>query len=116
MKPDERFYKGYRQVSSDLNLERTVVLVDSTDFKKPSTISLEMIGDALQLKLDEDITSKNISAVEYLELDSKPTSNPGTLPISPKTHISVDENYLYVWIPKLGKWKRIPLSDWPQES
>ena len=114
MKSNERLYKGYRQISSGLNLDKTFVLADSTDFKKPSTISLEVIGDSLQLKIDDDITSKNISAVDPIELETKPSSNPGTLPISPKTHISVDENYVYFWIPKLKKWKRILLSDWSQ--
>lgn len=115
MKSNERLYKGYRQVSSDLNLDKTFVLGDSVDFKKPSIISLEVVGNALQLKMDDDIASKNISAVDPIELESKPSSNPGTLPISPKTHVSVDEDYLYIWITKLGKWKRIPLSDWTQE-
>lgn len=28
---------------------------------------------------------------------------------------AMDENYLYVWVKKQKKWKRIPLSDWELE-
>lgn len=114
MKSNERLYKKHRVVT-ELDPSKTFVLVDSTDFKKPVTISLEKIGDALQLKLDDDLEWRNISVVEPKGLDVKPRSNPNKLPISPKTHISVDENYLYVWVPQSAKWKRIPLSEWAQE-
>jgi len=114
MKPNERLYKGYRQVSSDIDLNKAVIFVDSVDFKKPSTISLETVGNALQLKIDDDINSKNICAVDSSDLDKNPTTIPAGLLLSKKTHISVDENYVYFWIAKIGKWKRIPLSDWPQ--
>lgn len=115
MKPNDRFYKGFRQVSENLNLDKSFVLADSIEFKKASVISLETVGNVLQLKLDEDVASKNISAVDPSVLESKPTTIPGDLLISPKTYISVDDNYLYVWISKLKKWKRILLSDWSQE-
>lgn len=114
MKSNERLYKKHRVVS-DLDPSKTFVLVDSTDFKKPVTISIEKIGDALQLKLNEDLEWRNISVVQPDRLEKHPRSNPTAIPISPKTHISVDENYLYVFVPQSKKWKRIPLSDWPQE-
>ncbi len=115
MKPNERLYKGHRRVLKNLEISKTFILADSADFKKPSTISIEKIGEALQLKIDDDIFKKNVSAVEPLNLGINSELSPLDLPISEKIHISVDENYLYVWIQKLGKWKRILLSDWPQE-
>jgi hypothetical protein len=114
MNSNERLYKKPR-LGENLDPSKTFILVDSTDFRKPVTISIETIGKALQLKIDQDLEWKNTSAVQPEELGRKPETNPDKLPISPKTHISVDENYLYVWVPQSQKWKRIPLSDWPQE-
>lgn len=114
MKSSERIYKNQRVVTN-LDPSKTFVLVDSADFRKPVTISLEKIGDSLQLRIDDDLEWRNISVVEPEGLEEKPGSNPDKLPISTKTHISVDENYLYVWVPQSEKWKRIPLSEWSQE-
>lgn len=114
MSSNDRLYKKPR-LSENLDPSKTFVLVDSTDFIKPVTISIETIGKALQLRIDQNSEWKNISAVLPEELGRKPDTNPEKLSISPKTHISVDENYLYVWVPQSQKWKRTPLSDWPQE-
>jgi hypothetical protein len=111
---DNRLYKGHR-VAEGLDPAKSFVMVDSADFNRPCTISLERIGQVLEIKINEDIRWRNISSVEFSEQESNPQLPPDTLPISTKTHISVDENYLYVWVAQSSRWKRIPLSDWNQE-
>ena len=111
---DNRLYKGYKVVDG-LDITKSFVLVDSASFKKPCTISLEKIGKAIEIKINEDIANKNVYSLEFSEQESNPQLPPNTLPLSTKTHISVDENYLYVWIPQSSRWKRILLSEWPQD-
>ena len=114
MSNDNRLYKGYKVVEG-LDITKSFVLVDSVDFKKPCTITIEKIGQSIEIQLNEDIAGKNVYSMVFSEQESNPQLPPDTLPISAKTHISVDENYLYVWVPQSSRWKRIPLSEWSPE-
>lgn len=110
MKPD-RFHKGHK-ILEDFNPVETFIKVDSKDFQRPCTISLEVVGKILQISIDDEIFERNVTSVEFEGQDKDPTLPPNTFKISEKTHIAVDENYLYVWVPQLEKWKRMLLSDW----
>jgi hypothetical protein len=109
----DRFYKNESIVNADpIN---TVFLVDHVNFKRPYTISLETVGKILQLKLNEDlvknINSKNVTALNFLNQDTESNIPPNIEQIAQPSFIAIDENYLYVWVPQLNKWKKILLTN-----
>lgn len=108
----ERFHKNYN-ILNQVNVGNSFLLVDSPEFKKPSIITLEKIAGILQIKVNEDLLKeRNVTAVEIGLQEAKPSLPPGTFSVVPQTHIAVDDNYLYVWVQKQNRWKRIVLSDW----
>ena len=106
---NERFYRNHPAIQ-DFEPDKTFIKIDSNQFKRPSIISLECVGKVLQLKINNDLNSLNLSAVQFKNQDKNPELPPDTIPIAVKTHIAIDENYLYVWIG--NRWKRALLSDW----
>jgi len=106
---NERFFRNHPTLQ-DFEPNKTFLKVDSNQFKRPSIISLEFVGKVLQLKINDDLSALNLSAVEFKNQDKNPELPPDTIPVAPRTHIAVDENYLYVWVGT--KWKRMLLSDW----
>jgi hypothetical protein len=111
----DRFFKGIRNLEQ-LDIVNSYVLVDNSGFKAPHVISVENIGKSLGLKIEGDLSAMNVSSVEMTGQESNPALPPDSVSFIPKTHIAVDENYLYVWIPKISKWKRLLLSDWNSEG
>jgi hypothetical protein len=105
---ENRFYKENKIES--INTENSFFLIDSNEWRKAGIISVERLGRILQIQLDEDIFKRNVTAVTFSKQDEIAELPPESLPVDPKTHISVDENYLYVWIPQSKRWKRIPLA------
>ncbi len=110
-----RFFGNKHPNQLDFTPGNTFLQIDSNQFKRPSVITIETLGNVLNLKVSEDLTSKNVSAVQFKGLDQNVSANPSKMPISPQLHLSVDENYLYVWVPQIGRWKRMPLSSWASE-
>ena len=110
-----RFFGPKRPNQLDFDIDNTFLLVDSNAFKRPNVITVETLGKVLKLKINVDLDSKNVSAVQYKGLDQDVSANPDKMPISPSLHLSVDENYLYVWVPQIGRWKRMLLSSWVSE-
>ncbi len=112
---EERLYR--KPFLENLNPHDTYIKVDSVSFRRPSVISLDKVGDILKVVIEDKLLEeRNITSVEFADQDSKPELPPDTIKISPRTHIAVDENYLYVWIPSLSRWKRMMLSDWSAPS
>ena len=107
----ERFYKG-QHINTKEELLDCVVPLDSYTFKRPRVLTLEKLGGILMVDINDDIVQRNVTSVVPENQEGDPTVAPNGLPIIEKTFISVDENYLYVWIPSLEKWKRVLLSDW----
>jgi hypothetical protein len=107
----ERFFREDKGCPT-ISVGNTVIQVDSVDWRKPYVITVERLGNEIQLKLDEDAAKRNVTAVKYSGQDLVPDLSPESLPIDSRTHLSVDENYLYVWVPQVQKWKRMPLLDW----
>lgn len=97
---------------NNLDLINTFVNVDSKLWKGPRPLSLQNLGGVLNIKIDDEINERNVTSVEYINQEENPKLPPETFNINLRTHIAVDENYLYVWIDSLKKWKRILLSDW----
>lgn len=107
---ENRFYKENKVESANPNT--SFLPVDSNEWRKSGIISIEKLGKILQISIDEDILKRNVTAVKFSEQNEIAELPPESLPVDPKTHISVDENYLYVWVPQSKRWKRIPLSIW----
>lgn len=107
---NERLHKGH--IIESFDPSNTYVKVDSNQFRKPSVISLENVGKGLKIKIEGDLSDRNLTSVEFSGQDLNPTLPPDAIPFVSKTHIAVDENFLYLWIPKLKRLKRMMLSDW----
>lgn len=107
----ERIFKGFR-IADNPNPVKTFTLIDSTDFKKPCIISLENLAGVLTIKVSDDFKDLNVVAVNYENQEESPENPPNTFRVDTRTHIAVDNNYLYVWIPSLKRWKRTILSTW----
>ena len=75
-------------------------------------MSIQKLGSIIQIQIDEDVFKRNVTAVTFSKQDEIAELPPEALPVDTKTHISVDENYLYIWVPQSKRWKRIPLSQW----
>jgi hypothetical protein len=107
----ERFYKEDRNAPEIVG-DKTFIQVDSGDWRKPYILSIQRLGETLQIKLDKDLSNFNITSVKFENQDFVPERSPESLPINDKSHLAVDENYLYIWVPQVERWKRIPLSIW----
>jgi len=110
-----RFYKGVRSLE-ELDPINSYVLVDNSGFQAPHVISIENIGKAIQLKIHDDFSKRNVTSFEVSGQEENPTLPPDTFSVASRTQIAVDDNYLYVWIPKLARWKRLLLSEWNVET
>jgi len=104
------------KVKESLNTKTTYIQVDNREFKRPGKITLERLGNILNIKIDEDLSEMNVTSLEITFQGKDPSLLPDTLAVSPKTQIAVDENYLYVWVSKVSRWKRILLSEWSLEE
>ena len=107
---ENRFYKENK--IEEANPGNSFLPVDSNEWRKAGIISIERLGKILQIQLDEDVFKRNVTAVTFSKQDEIAELPPESLPVDPRTHISIDENYLYVWVPQSKRWKRLPLSIW----
>jgi len=108
---DKRLYKGYR-IANNPNPNETFTLVDSVNFKKPCVISLENLAGFLTVKVDDNLNNLNVVSVNCENQEDNPENPPNTFKVNTKAHIAIDDNYLYIWIPLLKRWKRAILSNW----
>lgn len=107
----KRYRPQILRPTENLNLENTFVEIESKSWKRSRMLSLEILGGILNIKT-KDFSDRNITALKYVNQEENPHLPPKTFKVDIKTHIAVDENYLYVWIHSLKRWKRILLSDW----
>jgi len=110
----DRFHKPQRAINT-INVPNSFVLVDSPEFNRPESISLQVVGECLQLKINEDLLKDiniNVVSVDPRGMESAPQLPPDSIPVSSTLHLAADENYLYIWVQKLGRWKRLLLSEW----
>ena len=108
---NERFYKNEKAERPN-EIVDALLLIDSGKWKRPRTLTIEKLEETLNVRLNEGLEDKNVTSVSYSDQEDHPDVLPNGIPIIEKTFISVDENYLYVWIPQLKKWKRTLLSNW----
>lgn len=107
----DRFYKEDKN-APEINKDKTFIQIDSGDWRKPYILSIERLGETLQIKLDRDLSNFNVTSVKFDNQNFVPERSPESLPITNKSHLAVDENYLYIWVPQSNRWKRVPLSIW----
>ena len=109
----DRFFKDRRHEIKNINIDGAMVKIDSQEFRQPHIISVREIANSINLQFNkESVEDKNLSVIGFDSQDSEPTKSPDDTLYVQKTFMAIDENYMYVWIPSLSKWKRIPLSDW----
>lgn len=111
MKPHKRPYQ-YTQITDGFDTKTTFVTIDAGGWKRPYALSLENLKGVLKVNVNEDLEERNVTSVEYKGQEENPLLPPNTLRVNTRTHIAVDDNYLYVWIPSLKRWKRTLLSGW----
>lgn len=110
---NDRIYK-YQRIENlnEIQPDNTFIPVDNGEWKKKKALSIKQIGDTIQIVVEDDIRKKNVQSLQPTNIEKENSTPPHTIRHVEMTYISVDENYLYIWVPTLSKWKRIPLSDW----
>jgi len=108
--------KFYRNQSAT-DLTNAVLILDSTSWKTPQIISIEKFGEKIKVVVDDSYLQKlsieqSLVIQKYNNQEIAPTLPPDLNIKVQKTYMASDENYLYVWIESLSKWKRIALSEW----
>ena len=107
----DRFFKERRDLPSRPDPDKIFIPVDSPLWKRSYTISLENLGEILSLKVEKDLSRWNVSSRSPEGYEGDPNKPPEGSQLQ-DAQIAVDENWLYVWVSKSGRWKRIPLSNW----
>jgi len=84
----------------------------SRAWKRPKMLSLENLKGVLSVVVtDEILSERNVTSLEPGQ-EQDPTAPPNTFKVSNRAHISIDDNYIYVWVPSKNVWKRALLSTW----
>jgi len=94
--------KIYNKINvSDIEKSLTFVQLSSAKWKIPEYISINLF---------EELISKagNVNLREFVNQDSSDNIDIGNLSTKSNLEVSLDDNYLYIWVK--DKWKRIPLS------
>ena len=114
----DRIFKYEKYMGSALDLSNVCIPVDSPNWKRAraasildivKVLSLNNSGGTVTVEVDKDI---NVSSVDYVNQFDSPERPPDTLSVNTRAHIAIDDNYLYVWVPALKRWKRSVLTEW----
>jgi len=105
----EQFYRNEHIIPKDLS--KAFIPVDSKNWRKPKILSIQDLVNNININVSESRNS-NITAIKYTNQHSKPKLPPDTNRVDTKAHIAIDDNYIYVWVPALKRWKRSILSEW----
>ena len=72
-----------------------------------------MLGEKLQVVANNVIAAdRNLTSIKFSNQEDAPELPPDTEAIVERSYIAIDNNYLYIWLDSLKKWKRTPLSEW----
>lgn len=108
-----RFYKDKQHQAEEVDIDTTMVQIDNQSFRQPKIISVAGMAHSLNVQFSKELVKdRNLSILEFDSQEIEPEESPNPEAIVQKTFMAIDENFLYVWIPSLKKWKRIPLSNW----
>jgi hypothetical protein len=111
MNPEKSYRPKNLKPTEDLDLTNTFIEIESKSWKRSRMLSLENLNGVLNIKI-ADVTDRNVTSVDFVNQEEFPELPPNTFPLNTRTHIAVDDNYLYVWVPSSGRWKRTMLSSW----
>jgi len=106
---DKRKFRYGKTTEQSLDLQKVYVHIDSDNWKRTSLLSLESLAGHLSIKVNDNL---NVTSVNYVNQGENPELPPNTFRVNTRAHIAIDDNYLYVWVPSLKRWKRIILSSW----
>ena len=87
-----------------LDINKSYVEIDGVGWRNPANISIKGIMDFMQLDIDKET---NVRLVAFTNQDVSINDNPN--PLANNLQLSMDENFLYVWVK--DRWKRVPLSE-----
>ena len=108
----ERFYKG-QETEEENNFLNCFLPIDNGSRKRPRIISVINLGNSIKLQLEnEKFADRNVSSLQFQKQDIEVDAMPEPSCLVEKSYIAISENYLYVWIPSLNRWKRTILSSW----
>lgn len=102
----------YEIHTGPIDLGSVFVPLDTKNWKRPRILSVENLGGVLNIKISEELNERNVTSVEFVNQNEEPELPPNTFKINTRTHIAIDENYMYVWVPSQNRWKRSILSVW----
>ena len=74
MADERRIFK--EKMVSGVDPEKTFIKVDSVNFKRPGAMSAATLGKILNLELNADLDSKNVSALDFNGQDVDPVKPP----------------------------------------
>lgn len=107
--------KFIRDVST---LDNTPIFVEisSPGWRNPEKIELKELSKSLLKHTKHPKEVKEGFQLEMFKDQDVSYYTPPQNNLEVKPLIAaIDENYLYIWMAKQKKWKRIPLSDWELE-
>ncbi len=104
----------YEKTNIDEHIDPTTtyVPVDSGNWKRPRILTIKNFSGLLEIKFNNELLQRNVTAVDYVNQGENPELPPDTFQVNTRTHIAVDDNYIYVWIPSQSRWKRTILCEW----
>jgi hypothetical protein len=91
---------------NSLDINKSYVEIDGVGWRNSSHISIKEIMESMQLDIPLEA---NVKFVTFKNQDVSVNTTPDNFPIESNLQISMDENFLYVWVS--GRWKRVPLSE-----
>jgi len=124
----------------NIDKSKTYIPLDCPQWNKAGLLSISSLENLLKIQipsinLSEQLDNKtiildistlkitinknyipNVSCEPYNEDIIILNNAPKNYQIISGAHLMVDTNFLYVWIEKLNKWKRILLSDFQKET
>jgi hypothetical protein len=108
-----RFYKNQQT----LEFGDAVIPIDSTSWNGTRIITVATLGNHIKLMIGTEFLKdiqfeQNVVIQKYTNQANEPSIGPSKDIPFQKTFMATDENWLYVWIESIKKWKRTPLSDW----
>lgn len=96
-------------------LDNTFIEIHSSLWRSSSKISLENLKNSLSINpqtLQVEINSQSVVYENFNQYNVSYNLPPKNSSDFTGVTLSIDENYLYIWIRNQNRWKRIPLSEW----
>jgi|AntAceMinimDraft_10_1070366.scaffolds.fasta_scaffold29554_2 hypothetical protein len=92
-----------------VDINKSYIEIDGIGWRSPSHISIKNIMDSMQLDIPDVSNINNVKLVTFINQDISINSPPSSYPKKDNLELTVDDNFLYVWVK--NRWKRVPLSD-----